>query len=66
MNGLIVEISDIQTFWRVTCWSNFNKEKGFLFSDLMFLYQVSRRRFDATGHYSRPDIFSKIDKRKKK
>ena len=45
-----------------------NKEKGLLFSDIdVSLSRVSRRRFDATGHYSRPDIFSlKIDKSKKK
>ena len=45
-----------------------NKEKGLLFSDIdVSLSRVSRRRFDATGHNSRPDIFSlKIDKSKKK
>ena len=45
-----------------------NKEKGLLLSEIdVSLARVSRRRFDATGHYSRPDIFSlKIDKSKKK
>ena len=45
-----------------------NKEKGLLLSEIdVSLSRVSRRRFDATGHYSRPDIFSlKIDKSKKK
>lgn len=35
------------------------KEKGFLFAEIdVAAAKASRRKFDATGHYARPDIFS--------
>ena len=45
-----------------------HKEKGILYSDIdISLSKASRRRFDATGHYSRPDVFNlTVDKSKKK
>ena len=45
-----------------------HKEKGILYSDIdVSLSKASRRRFDATGHYSRPDVFNlTVDKSKKK
>ena len=45
-----------------------HKEKGILYSDIdVSLSKASRRRFDATGHYARPDVFNlSIDKSKKK
>ena len=44
-----------------------HKEKGILYSDIdVSLSKASRRRFDATGHYARPDVFNlTIDKSKK-
>ncbi|PJN92603.1 nitrilase, partial [Amaricoccus sp. HAR-UPW-R2A-40] len=35
------------------------KEKGFLFAEIdVAAAKASRRKFDASGHYARPDIFS--------
>lgn len=35
-----------------------SQEKGFLFADIdLSEVAASRRRFDATGHYARPDVF---------
>ncbi len=35
------------------------KEKGFLFAEIdVATAKVSRRKFDASGHYARPDVFS--------
>lgn len=35
-----------------------SKEKGLLYADLeLSEVATSRRRFDAMGHYSRPDVF---------